>query len=519
MNINDEIKIIGPGFRRFSDDGIRKGYWTPELARWSDKNSFEQKISLQSFNYVDGLKVTGVIVNACPLVCILESEVAANDLTVEITGNTGIPSGYIVSGDETITGFSKDHQYGVDIYRREWVTGGEVFQHSFTIPAHALPGKTYLMPNKRIYEVTSVKVSPRETIFPLTDIKFYGLADNGSKILYSFNWNKTYEDLKSILYSRFAAPKRCPSCYGSGVISGLSCSQCNGYKYSGWNSTGYMFEQIANEVGVVPNKEDSFEVYQDKVWAMKSWVTPTKKEVKRYFSHFARIEEDEVEIRLTNRNTSTSGVESIVEIMLPFTIPLSRFSVDDSIWREMASSIEPAGVMVNFSFVVSGFQDGSIIIKELSSSEADFYSGAVYYSGVSGDVTGELKDDWEFGFYEPFDFFQPVSQRNWYCGWNTKWGFSNFVSGGASGDDAVSGYAVISGDTYTWISGLLEGTAWVKLVEPSFTLVNDTVWTTGEGTELTQAELWNSGTYYYDNFWSSGEETIIAGETIPAIQY
>ena len=212
MKITDEISLIGPGFKRLQDDNIHMGFWTPQLAVWTDENGFEEKRDLQTFTYLTGSKYTGVMVNACPTVCIVESQIAERDLTVSITCYTGAPSGAVLSGDIWITGFSKIHQYGTDIYRREWVTGGDEYNYEFIIPAHTLPGKTYLIPNKRIYKIVDVNVSPQRQDQPLTNLGFYALADNGSKLLYSFNWDKIYEDLRTMLYSSFAAPKKCPTC-------------------------------------------------------------------------------------------------------------------------------------------------------------------------------------------------------------------------------------------------------------------------------------------------------------------
>lgn len=504
MKITDEILLIGPGFKRFNTDHIHMGFWTPELARWSDLNGFEQKIVLQQYFYSSGVKYTGALVNASPIVCIVESQIAERDLTIQITGNTGIPSGYIVSGDEIITGFSTNHQYGTDIYRREWTTGGEEFTYEFTIPAHTLPGKTYLLPNKKIYEITNVSVSPQRQDQPLTVIKFHALADNGSKLLYTYNWNKVYDNLRMMLYGMFAAPKKCPTCNGSGYVTDESdiCQQCNGYKYSGWNATGYVFDQIARSAGIVQESGESFEVYQDKVWAKRWEVIPTVSSIKNFFAHFARCTTGEVGIYNNFRTTNTSGVESIVDIMLPYVLSESRFDTSDTFWNVMAQSVEPAGVNIRFSFLVSGNLTGQFEFEQVESSYITYSASGELYTGGTGNT--ELPDPHGYGFDESFGLLGVAKHSGWKQRWVTPFFFYNLISGEHT--DAVSGYAIISGVSYSWISGLLTGTTWMKWAQPAETLANDTIWATGEAPFVEQSKLWSSGTYYWDNFWGSGAD-------------
>lgn len=504
MDIKTEISLIGPGFRRFASDNIHMGYWTPELARWTDADGFEQKTVLQTYYYDSGIKYTGAKVNACPVVCIIESEIAERDLTVSLTGNTGLPSGYVISGDQIITGFSVNHQYGTDIYRRDWVTGGDEYTYEFTIPAHTLPGKTFLIPNKRIYEITDVNITPQRQDQPLTHIGLYALADNGSKLIYTLNWNKINNYMREILYSRFAAPKRCPTCQGSGYVSEITdaCQQCEGYGYSGWNATGYMFDQMAREVGVVQESGESFETYQDKVWAKKWHVVPTVSQIKEYMAHFARCTTGEVEITNNFRTTNTSGVESVVDIKLPYILPESRFSVDDPFWTTMAESCEPAGINIRFSFLVSGNLTGDFNFEQVESAYMPYYVNGIHYTG--GEANENLPDPHVYGFGRAFDILPVMGNSSWYTRWMSPWWFFNLISGQYT--DGISGYAIISGATFSWSSGLLTGTTWMKWAQPAQTLTNDTIWETGEAPFVEQAKLWSSGTYYWDNFWGSGAD-------------
>ena len=44
VDVTQEVQAIGPGFRRRADS-IHMGFWTPELARWTDLDDFIQKES------------------------------------------------------------------------------------------------------------------------------------------------------------------------------------------------------------------------------------------------------------------------------------------------------------------------------------------------------------------------------------------------------------------------------------------------------------------------------------------
>lgn len=448
LNVTKEVEFIGPGFRRSDtsssfDGTIRRGYWTPELARWTDESGYQQKYSLVEYRYESGLKIIGAKANACPVICVLESSIAERDLEIRVTGSTALPSGIITSGGTGISGFALNHQYGTDIYRREWVTGGSTFNYSFTIDKHELPGKTYLMPNKRIYEITNIDVRISGSILPgqrqeqpLTDIRFYALADNGSKLLYSFNWDRLYADLRKMMFSNNVAPKVCATCNGSGSVGGGNCLQCDGYGYSGWNSTGYMFREKAKEYGIINETGMSFAEYQDKVWAMSWELSPTKKEIQRYFAHFAQIEDESVEVINNFRTTSTSGIESIVTIQIPYNLPESRFSTNDAIWEVMCDHCEPAGVDIYFSFVVSGQLTGQIDFEDLVSPYRDYYSGAELYTGGTGTV---FTTGFTYGFDYPFGLLTPPRASSWRSQWGNPFATYCFASGHISGDDAVSG--------------------------------------------------------------------------------
>ena len=501
----DEVELIGPGHRRVAD-AIHVGYWTPELVRWTDVNGYEEKQDLQMYNWVDGVKVTGVEVNASPVLCITKQLIGHEDLTVSVTGLLGVPSGYVTSGDVVLTGYIRDWQYNQAIYRRYYATGGGTYEYEFTIPAHTKPGKVYKLPSKRLYKLTDVNVTPQRVDQPVTDIRFYALADNGSKLLYTLNWNKVFEYGRENLYSAFGHPNKCPRCKGSGyvAIETDTCIQCSGYGFHGPNATGYYQIQRGREFGLTQESGESDETFRNKIWAM-TWaqnLVPTQEEIQKYYGHFARVENNEVEITRAYRSQGATGIEVIVDLYLPQQIPLAVFDEGDYIWTRMAERIEPGAVQIRFSFAIQAFT-GSLDFEDMVSHYRSGYIAGVY--------TGLILDPHTYGF-DQLQTTLDTFGGQWYNNWGGDYFFINLLPTGLgglvhkSGDDAESGFQMLSGDTYTWQSGLLTGHAWLEWAEPASGNAQGGIWDTG-GNGIIISEFYdinNSGTYYWDNFWSSG---------------
>lgn len=381
------------------------------------------------------------------------------------------------------------------------------FTYEFTIPAYTKPGKVYRLPNKRTYKINDISVSGGIADQPLTRLGFYALADNGSKLLYSLNWNKIFEYGRTALYGAYGNPDKCPRCAGSGYVADPSdtCVQCGGYKYDGPNASGFLERQIGLDYGLIKDNDTTNDEFRNKIWAMNWWVTPTKKEIQRYFSHFARIEDDEIEVNNVDRISTgplPTGVEKAVDILLPYTIPFAVFDKADKIWNQMAESIEPAGIDIRFSFLIAGFS-GSWEWVEWES---------VYTSGfVSAKLTGLQPENWVAGFSNPI-FNMDHGSNSFYSEWGEDWFFFNHLcesihpSGYISG---TSGIQLNSGTTYSWESGALESGAWLKWVEISGSDGKANIWSTGDGIwGFVQDAMWVSGTYYLDNFWVSGLDGI-----------
>ena len=510
---NNEVEYIGPAFRR-QVDGIHRGFWTPELAEWREDNGYTEIRDLQSYTWSGNIKVTGVSVNASPILCVIKTQVGHIPLTVTVSGLLGQPdpNENVVSGDTTISGFTIDYQYNETIYRRAWSTGGGEFDYTFTINPHTKAGQVYRLPNKRIYKITNISVSGGIADQPLARLGFYALADNGSKLLYSLNWNKVFEYGRTVLYGAYGNPNKCPRCSGSGYINEVAntCQQCEGYKYNGPNASGFLEQQIALDYGLVKESDSTDEEFRNKIWAMNWWVTPTKKEIQRYFAHFARIEDSEIEVNTIDRIETSglpTGVEKVVDLLIPYNIPFSVFDKADKIWEQMASSVEPAGIDIRFSFLIAGFSG----VWEWDEWDSIYPSGI-----VNAQTTGWKSNVVVYGFGDSWNLDH--GSNSFYSEWGEDFFFFNHLcesihtSGYISGS---SGIQMNSGATHSWESGAIESGAWLKWVEVSGSDGAGDIWDTGDGTwGFVQDALWVSGTYYWDNFWSSG-----VGTDVPGLQY
>ena len=509
MSVVTGVQFIGPGFKR-SPDVIHRGFWTPQLGEWTEGQGYTEIRDLQFYEYSGGARHTGVVVNAAPVLCIVKSELGHNDIVISITGSLGAldTSWPISSGTYTISGFTTDHQYNVPIYRREFVTGGGTFLHEFTIPAYTKAGKVYTLPTKRLYKITSVSgISGTIGDQGVAKLGFYALSDNGSKILHGLNWDKIFEYAKKVLYGAYGNPKKCVRCDGTGYIGVEAnvCVQCNGYKYHGPDASGFMLTHIGFDNKLVQDSDDSDEKFRNKIWAFTWHVTPTKKEVQRYFAHFARIEPNEVEVDNVDRLSASglpTGIERLVDVKVPYNIPLGVFSNADDIWEQMAKSIEPAGIDIRFSFLAEAFT-GQWTWDEWTSK---------YISGylVSGVISEAFTDPHVFGFEQPVVNWDFRFGQGWHQEWGEDWMFFNHLDIGVHDSGHVSGcsgYALISGSTYEWISGSMTGAGneWLKWAWPATGNANGDEWHSGlAGEEYLQAAFYVSGTYYLDNFWASG---------------
>jgi len=196
------------------------------------------------------------------------------------------------------------------------------------------------------------------------------------------------------------------------------------------------------------------------------------------------------------------GIECLVDVKVPYNIPLATFENDDDFWEQMAKSVEPAGVDIRFSFLAKSMT-GYWTWDEMDSR---------YVSGylVSGNLSIAHPDPMTFGFYQPIVNWDFNMGHNWYQEWGEDFFFFNHLDIGVHDSGHVSGcsgYALISGATYSWISGSMTGSAneFLKWAWPATGITNGDEWHTGlAGEEYLQAGFWTSGTYQLDNFWASG---------------
>ena len=321
------------------------------------------------------------------------------------------------------------------------------------------------------------------------------------------NWDKVFEYARTVLYGAYGHPERCVRCDGTGYITveGNTCQQCEGYGYQGPNASGFMLSQIGFDNNIIQNSVDTDKTFRNKVWSREWWVTPTPNEVRRYFAHFARIQPNEIEIdnidRVASSNMQT-GIEVVVDVKMPYNIPLGVFSNEDIIWNQMAQSIEPAGIQIRFSFLATAMTG----VWEWEDWDSRYMSGY-----ISGSALTPTQVERVFGFYNPIANWDFRSPQGWYSDWGDDFMWFNHLDIGTHDSGYVSGnsgIACISGASHSWENGSMTGAAneWLKWAWPSIDNADDDEWHTGTlaTDEIVQEAFWVSGTYIWDNFWASG---------------
>lgn len=345
MNITrttDLIKLMPTQFKRVNENNpLYVGHHIPLLGYWTKDSGYVKKNSLE---------YSGETL-ACPVIAIVTKKVGKNNLTLTITAKT---SKLKESRNET----NGDYDYTRKTYEEDSnITG------TLTIPRHTRQWATFVVTSlgQKVFEISSITDN---VDFDDGKVEFYALASSGSKLIYWFGIHMLAEQLREILRP-WIAPTVCTRCSGTGVEpsdSTKDCYQCEGYKYSGWNSVKYVQRIQSFDVGLGRDLIDDWDSmssteyetimkFINKCWTQKWWITPTVNEIKRMFAHFYNLEEESIYI--TERFNSQ---EPIWYLYLPQNggesgSPFTTFGADDiELMNYIAESITPAGVSVFVGF-------------------------------------------------------------------------------------------------------------------------------------------------------------------------
>ena len=304
---------------------------------------------------------------ACPIIAVVEEKFGNKDVEFTIVGK-------VAEYSHTTTEYQGDYE----IKRKHYIDSGSTKQAKLTIPRYTRQYATFLLIDlgNKIWDLESVTPNVSKSV---GKVVFYALASNGSKIIYWFGLHKLAEELKEII--RFwIAPPKCNRCNGTGIEPNTTdefCSQCGGYKYSGYSSTKKVQRQIGYDVGLsrdVVNWDSMTDAEHDmvfkfinKCWTQKWWVTPTKKEIRRLFAHFYNI--PEANILIEERFDMQEPVWNLkIPSRASTASPFGTLDEDDrNLMTYIAESLTPAGVSVFVGFYeIYSFGDISDITDRLS---------------------------------------------------------------------------------------------------------------------------------------------------------
>ena len=345
MDLRDQIDIyLNSSWKRGIDDTPYAGHQLVKFGEWSRTDGFVKKDSAM-------FKGDTYLAIPCPVIVFIETKIREKDLILTITGKTTA----LLNTEE----FS---QLGTKITKKLYRPTQTTTQTTLTIPRFTRTGGIFLLSGlgNNIYDISTVTSNQTEgSTIVGGKVSFYGLASEGSKIMYYLGMFNLHNTIKKIINGIWIAPTLCPTCEGIGSYLGDTCPQCKGYKYSGQNAERGIAIAKAYDVGITREKFPEIDYplsdtnwntvnkFINKAWTQKWHCTPTVTQIKKMFAHFYNVEVGE--ILITERNHFSMPHW---DISLPIAGSVgSPFDTGDvDLMKFIAESVTPAGVNVFVGF-------------------------------------------------------------------------------------------------------------------------------------------------------------------------
>jgi len=342
MDIRDQIDVyLNTAFKQSIEQTPYSGHSLVKLAEWDRVNGFVKK---ESVSYV---KDTIDIAVPCPVIAIVDEKIREKNLTLTIIGN-------VAEYDQDI----EFNQLGKTIIKKQYKTSTTTSNGTLEIPRFTRPNATFLVASlgNKIFEITNITSN-----LPLTTaggkVSFYALASEGSKVLYYLGMYRIHNMIKQIVNSIWISPTECNTCKGTGLLNGIQCPQCKGYKYSGENASRGIAIAKGYDVGISREKFSSYPLsdaqwnkvwkFINQAWTQKWWVTPTVSEIKRLFAHFYNVSEGEI---IITERYHFSMPHWDISIPIEGSLGSPFDSGDIDLAKFIARSVTPAGVNVFIGF-------------------------------------------------------------------------------------------------------------------------------------------------------------------------
>ena len=346
MRVREIIRGMPTQFRQMTNNPLNTGHYIPMLGYWTKAEGYVKKQSL----VYKGESL------ACPIIAVVNNRLGKEDVTLTITAKTSV----YASTEEKAQG-------DYIIKRKKYTPTETTIQTTLTVPRFTRQWATFLLTGlgKNVYEITSITDNVN---YDTSKIEFYALASAGSRIIYWLGLHQLAETLRDIFQGLWISPTRCFRCKATGIEPGATdpCKQCNGYKYSGYNSTRSIQRAKGFDVGLARevldwnNMTDAdhqiVKEFINKTWTQKWYVTPTPLQIKRLFAHFLQLHIDDIKIE-----ERFHLQEPVWRIKLPRRASgASPFGTDiyenhEDLLKYIAESITPAGVSVFVGFYDTGW--------------------------------------------------------------------------------------------------------------------------------------------------------------------
>jgi len=411
MDFRDQLRVyLNTSFKKHIQESPYTGHSLVKFGEWSRKTGFVKQDAV-SFE---------TLAVPCPVIAIVDTKIRESNLTLTITAKN-------VDTKDTET----FNQIGREITKQRYEPGSTTVQTTWEVPRFTRQYATFLVSGlgNQVYEITDITSNVTEDEPCGGKISFYGLASEGSKILYYLGMDKIHNMIKQIVNSIWIAPTQCPCCNGTGYVNGSDCPQCDTYGYSGYNAEkgiqidkGYDVRITREKYSTYPLTDAQNDVvwkFVNKAWTQKWWVTPTPSEIKRLFAHFYNVDEEDIILEERFHFSMPHW-----DIRLPVAgakgSPFGTVTLDDrKLFKFIAQSVTPAGVNVFvgfYKFIEAGDFEGLDCRCIESQQGNNLITNKILYSSM-GDYVGSMWRQryrvWN-GWNEAVDSFESgVIGSNW----------------------------------------------------------------------------------------------------------
>lgn len=389
--------------KRYSDS-IR-GAWVPILGELREKVFTESGIVLHE---------NETLINPCQIIIVPMVRVNNQDITITVTYKTASLANWEL---QSIEGYN----YSFPVY--EYASQKTV---DIEIPAFTEAETPILLPDNNAYELVEVVQTGG---YGSEIFSFFALASPSPRILFGLGWNRIYSNFVRLKRGTFASLAFCGTCNGTGFVEeGVICPECDGFRFSGPNSSGYLLDVKGRDVKISRNENEEDEQFAKRIWARRWTLIPMESEIVRYFAHFAHCDEDAIEIIKYEDLDEPTYIVALDAYNIG-TKAIWQTTDEFENWAGIVKSTPPAGVNAYFSWI-SMFEDTIEIIDD--GVDPLTYTG-IYdpYNSVWGGA--EFMNS---GFNELRDFISACSGH--YKAWES---FYNGVEG-----NPPSGWTILTGE-------------------------------------------------------------------------